>query len=253
VAQPSGVPRFSGKRVLLVEDNLINQKVGAALLGKLGCGVDVAANGRQALHMAARLPYDLIFMDCQMPEMDGYQASNEIRKTEGSERHTPIIALTAAILPEDRERCARAGMDDYLSKPVGPADLAAVLERWLAKCSPETTKPVFERAAFLSRIMGDEGLARTIMGGFLDDMPAQIEKLAVAVAAGDIRKVELQAHQIKGASASVGGEALRGAAGEMEETSKTGRVEALGALLSELKERFAQLKEMMEKDAGGYV
>jgi HPt (histidine-containing phosphotransfer) domain-containing protein len=84
-------------------------------------------------------------------------------------------------------------------------------------------------------------------------MPAQIEKLASAVAAGDIRKVEMQAHQIKGASANVGGEALRGAAGEMEETSKSGRVEALRTLLPELKERFTQLKKAMEKDAGGEV
>ena len=115
--------------------------------------------------------------------------------------------------------------------------------------SPETPEPVFEKAAFLSRVMGDEDLARVITETFLDDMPAQIEKLASAIAAGDIRKVEMQAHQIKGASANVGGEALREAAGEMEETSRAGRLEAVRTLLPELQERFAQLKLAMQKDA----
>jgi len=113
----------------------------------------------------------------------------------------------------------------------------------------KTPEPVFEKAAFLSRLMGDEDLARTITEAFLDDMPSQIEKLAAAVAAGDVRKVELRAHQIKGASANVGGEALRGAAGEMEETSRAGRLEALKTLLPELQERFVQLKLAMQEDA----
>ena len=113
--------------MLLVEDNIVNQKVAAALLGKLGCRVDVAANGREALDMAALLPYDLIFMDCQMPEMDGYQATGEIRRREGPARHTPIIALTAGAMAEDRERCLRAGMDDYLSKPFRAAQLREML------------------------------------------------------------------------------------------------------------------------------
>ena len=172
-----------------------------------------------------------------------------------------LLDITARVAAEQRMQRYLSDLEaareelaaDSMGKPVGPAELAAALERWLAKDSPQTTEPVFEKAAFLSRIMGDEDLARSITGAFLDDMPAQIEKLALAVAAGDIRKVELQAHQIMGASANVGGEALRGAAGEMEETSKAGRLEALRTLLPGLKERFAQLKEAMEKDAGGTV
>ncbi len=129
--EPSALPSFGGRRVLLVEDNIVNQKVAAALLKKLGCRVDVAANGQEALDMAALLPYDLIFMDCQMPEMDGYQATGEIRNREGAARHTPIIALTAGAMADDRERCLEAGMDDYLSKPFRAAQLCEMLDKYM--------------------------------------------------------------------------------------------------------------------------
>ncbi len=125
------IPRFEGKRILLVEDNMVNQKVGVAMLTKLGCRVDVAANGRDALVMTARLPYDLIFMDCQMPELDGYQATSEIRIREGDLRRTPIVALTAGAMAEDREKCFNAGMDDYLSKPVRSEQLLEKLKVFL--------------------------------------------------------------------------------------------------------------------------
>ena len=135
-ARPCEASRFAGRRVLLVEDNIVNQKVGAALLGKLGCRVDLAANGREAVDLASKLSYDLIFMDCQMPEMDGFEATVEIRKRQGAHRHTPIVALTAGAFAEDRERCAKAGMDDFVSKPVGSAAIEAMVGRWIA--SPES-------------------------------------------------------------------------------------------------------------------
>jgi PAS domain S-box-containing protein len=128
--EPGALLSFAGRRVLLVEDNIVSQKVGAAMLGKLGCRVDVAANGREALGMISQL-YDLIFMDCQMPEMDGYEATGDIRKREGVARHTPIIALTAAAMVEDRERCLQAGMDDYVSKPFQAAQLREMLGKYL--------------------------------------------------------------------------------------------------------------------------
>ncbi len=118
-------------RVLVVEDNIVNQRLAARLLQKLGCSVDVAADGGEAVEMAARISYDAILMDCQMPEMDGYEATAQIRNNEFGGRRVPIIALTANAMQDDREKCLRAGMDDYLSKPVRPQDLAATLKRWL--------------------------------------------------------------------------------------------------------------------------
>ncbi len=120
-------------RVLIVEDNAVNQMVAARLLEKLGCRVDVAANGREAVEMVGLLPYDAIFMDCQMPEMDGFEATQEIRRREGSSFHHPIIAMTANAMLGDRERCLDAGMDDYVSKPIRKADLTETLERHLPK------------------------------------------------------------------------------------------------------------------------
>jgi two-component system sensor histidine kinase/response regulator len=120
-----------GVRVLVVEDNLVNQKVAVRMLDRLGYASDVAANGREALSALGRRDYDAVLMDCQMPEMDGYQATVQIRLAERGARHTPVIALTAHALPGDRERCVEAGMDDYLTKPIDFDQLDDVLARWI--------------------------------------------------------------------------------------------------------------------------
>ena len=117
----------AGIRVLVAEDNIVNQKVASKLLEKFGCRVDVAANGEEAVRMAEDLPYALILMDCQMPEMDGYEATAAIRKME---KDTPIIALTANAMEGDREKCLAAGMDDYLPKPINPEALNEMLDKW---------------------------------------------------------------------------------------------------------------------------
>jgi PAS domain S-box-containing protein len=123
-------------RVLVAEDNPINQRVVVRMLEKLGCLVHVAINGKQAVEMVEALAYDLVFMDCQMPEMDGYEATAQIRQREQG-RHTPIVALTANVMQGDRERCLDAGMDDYIGKPMRPSAVRRALERWVS-ASPVT-------------------------------------------------------------------------------------------------------------------
>ena len=120
-------------RILVVEDNVVNQKVAVRMLEKAGYRCDVAADGREAMEALSRIPYDLVLMDCQMPVMDGYQATAAIRKREGGGRHTPIVAMTANVMKADRERCLQAGMDDYISKPVSALALEEILREYVTK------------------------------------------------------------------------------------------------------------------------
>jgi len=129
-------PQFSC-RILLAEDNAVNQRVAVRLLEKQGCQVDVAANGREAVEMIEKFSYHLVFMDCQMPEMDGYEATAAIREAEAVRGlHTPIIAMTANAMQGDRERCLDAGMDDYLSKPIQIEGLQRALGCWVREPAP---------------------------------------------------------------------------------------------------------------------
>jgi CheY-like chemotaxis protein len=123
----------------VAEDNVVNQKVATRMLAKLGFRADVAADGREALEMWRLIPYDLIFMDCQMPEMDGYKATQEIRRQEGNRRHVVIIAMTAEAL--GRDRCIESGMDDFISKPVRMEDLAALTHRWSERVESMARNP----------------------------------------------------------------------------------------------------------------
>jgi CheY-like chemotaxis protein len=133
-------------RVLVVEDNAVNQKVACRMLETLGLRTDVASSGREAVEMSALVPYDLILMDCQMPEMDGYEATREIRRRDGETRPVAVIAITADAMAGSRERCLAAGMDDYISKPVRLEELCRALGRWLPQKAtdpaPETSLPV---------------------------------------------------------------------------------------------------------------
>ncbi len=118
--------------MLVAEDSPVSRKVAVAILERLGYRVDAVTNGVEVVQALEDLPYDLVLMDCEMPEMDGLEATRRIRQRDPAKR-TPIIALTAHAFPEDRERCLEAGMDDYLSKPVRPQDLATAVERWIAR------------------------------------------------------------------------------------------------------------------------
>ena len=123
---------FAGRHVLVAEDNEINQKIVVRMLERVGCLAERVTNGREALDAVMAKPYDLVLMDVQMPEMDGFTATAEIRRQERGRCHIPIAAMTANAMTGDRERCLAAGMDDYISKPVRLADLERMLTRWLA-------------------------------------------------------------------------------------------------------------------------
>jgi CheY-like chemotaxis protein len=134
-SRPDEVPsRFTG-RVLLAEDYPANQRIARWMLEKLGLEVDLAPDGRQALAKLESGTYDAVLMDCQMPELDGYEATRAIRASSGPYQAIPVIAMTAAALPSDRDRCLESGMSDYVSKPVQPSELARVLAKWLRAAS----------------------------------------------------------------------------------------------------------------------
>ncbi|MEI7745241.1 MAG: response regulator, partial [Chloroflexota bacterium] len=260
-------------RILLAEDNVTNQQVAIGILAKFGLRADVAVNGLEALRALEKVPYDVVLMDVQMPEMDGLEATRQIRDPGSSvlDHQVPIIAMTAHAMRGDRDRCLQAGMDDYLTKPVHPRALAGALERWLARPgrprhpglpasarlddaltdAGEAATPVFDRAGMLGRLMGDEDLAGVVALGFIEDIPKQIELLRNGLAAGDIELAARQAHAIKGAAANVGGEVLRAVATEMEEAGRAGDPEAVAALLPALESGFAALAVAMREIAGG--
>lgn len=245
------LPTFHGRkvRILLAEDNSTNQQVALAILTKLGLTADAVANGHEAIHALKTLPYDLVLMDVQMPEMDGLEATRRIRDPRSgvSDCGIPIIAMTARAMGGDRDQCLAAGMNDYLSKPVDPVELSEVLGKWLpgealtqpaepqpqppqpqpSQPQPQPTEPsakrdsdfspvIWDREGMLARVMGDEELLVMVVREFLSDMPRQMEILAEYVEAGDMEGIRKQAHIMKGAAANVGGETLRAMAQEME-------------------------------------
>lgn len=198
--------------VLLVEDNELNQVVGVGILTGLGITVDVASDGRQAVTMAADHHYDAVFMDCHMPVMDGFTATAEIRRSEGDRHHTPIIALTAAALPEDRARCAAAGMDDYLTKPITPEGVEEHLRRWLHHENPPTQPTInppspldrtrLSMTARLDTFRNADGtpnlnLHKDMLSVLIDSVPEYRRELAVALADRDTTRLAAVAHTLK--------------------------------------------------------
>ena len=259
-------------RILLAEDNITNQQVALGILRKLGLRSDAVANGAEAVKALENLPYDLVLMDVQMPEMDGLEATRQIRNPQSAVRNhqIPIIAMTAHALKGDRERCLEAGMNDYVTKPVDPQALAETLEKWLPRETTATKKqlpgkpedtppfsvqepeaPVFDRAGVMVRMMDDEDLFRMVIEAFLDDIPKQIEVLRGYLEDGDAPGTERQAHTIKGVSANIGGECLRAVAFEMEKAARSGDMEYVRAHLPELERQFARLKETMNEFTNG--
>ena len=262
--------RRGSVRILLAEDNIVNQNVALGILKKLGLSADAVANGTEAVKTLETIPYDLVLMDCQMPEMDGYEATAKIRDQQSSvlNHNIPIIAMTANAMAGDREKCIKTGMNDYLSKPVNPHDLAEILEKWLPyeketygstdepietesqtqENKEEITAPVFDKAGMMSRLMDDKDLAKIVISGFIEDIPIQIKTLKDCLSTDDIASAERQAHTIKGAAANIGGEALREAALKIEKAGTEEDLPAMTAALPEMERQFNRLKTVLLKN-----
>lgn len=246
-------------RVLVAEDNITNQQVALGLLRKLGHRGDVVATGREALEALRSTAYDLVLMDVQMPEMDGFEATAAIRNDVGTTMNPaiPIIAMTAHSMQGDREKCLAIGMNDYLAKPVVTSELARLLDKWRGRsdfengtgrvrpgsagCAREKSS-VFAEPLLLQRLMGDRRLARLVLLEFLTDLPKRIDAIGGFLAANDAANVERQAHAIKGAAATVCGEALFNVAQRIEIAGRAGRLVEMRAGFYELKRRVDEFE-----------
>ncbi len=254
-AAPSG--SFEGVRVLVAEDNAVNQEVATAMLELLGCTVDVVSDGRAAVAAATAHAYDLVLMDWHMPELDGLNATARIRDAEKTRgQHTPIIALTASAMARDDLRCLEAGMDDYLSKPFSEEGLVAMLGRWArgAKATPAATRTAApptkapQRAIDLDAIErlrqmqrpGRSGFVERILGRYLADARELLGTIRDGTSSADHEIVFVAAHTLKSSSASVGATLVRSTCAEIETLAKDeANWESVRALLSELESQAA--------------
>jgi CheY-like chemotaxis protein/HPt (histidine-containing phosphotransfer) domain-containing protein len=235
VPQPAPAPRqtsASAGRLLLVEDNPINQKVALGFLKHLGFEADVANDGLEAVEAAISGNYGLILMDCQMPRMDGYEATARIRAHERGTKNTPIIALTAGAMQGDRERCLEAGMDDYVTKPIDVTRLASALQKWLTQQAPkedEPDQPVYDRKVIeqLRSLPGSDGgtLFDEVGELFRSRAPRRVETVIGLLRARDYVPAAEEAHALKGMSASVGAVRLAGVANEIQHAARKGNLD----------------------------
>jgi signal transduction histidine kinase/DNA-binding response OmpR family regulator len=282
--------------VLLAEDNPVNQIVGQTMLESLGCSVELVSNGLEAVETLSRNSYDLVFMDCQMPEMDGYKATKIIREKEdaqlsednGKISHVPIIALTAYALQGDREKCLSSGMDDYIPKPFGKAQLRAVLKKWLdgrkiyksEVLVSSSAKKVMSYASLLTNMQsiesdstkaeqllsqsvidrkvldniralqeeGKEDLLNKIITIFLNDSPERLAELRKAVNSVDAPSINRTAHTLKSSCANLGAMNLSSHFKEMEAMGRTNSIEQAPELLSQIEIEFKAVEAALRAE-----
>jgi signal transduction histidine kinase/DNA-binding response OmpR family regulator/HPt (histidine-containing phosphotransfer) domain-containing protein len=267
----TAVTRPKSGRILIVEDNLVNQKVAAGMLRKLGYQADAVGDGEQALAAIGRTDYDLVLMDCQMPVMDGYTAAGEIRARETEGKRLPIVAMTAHALGGEREKCLAAGMDDYLAKPVRIIDLKQTIDYW---CHTEADVPVDEGAPVeqvaaqaaeaeapepaspaadavdpavldeLREVMGEE--IRELIDAYLDDTARRLDELDQAIDRDPEVLVQV-AHTLKGSSANVGARRFSERCSEMHQRARQDAADpSLRDLFGNLGSEFAQVRSALE-------
>ena len=270
--QNARMPTFSGKRVLLVEDNHVNQLVAEEMLTAFGIQVDVAEHGKQALDILESQkapPYDLILMDCQMPVMDGYEATRRLRHGQAGDicQSLPVIAMTAHAMTGDKERCLASGMNDYLPKPVDPSQLLTLLERWLGNATMEAERPagdlaqahrppqiteVWDRAQALNRVVGNQSLLNQLINMFRSEQPVRLQEMRDAYKAGDYSTLTNIAHSLKGVAGNLGIRHVQSISAELESDLRSGNTSDIEATLTRLEEeteRFVTLFKDQEPPA----
>jgi CheY-like chemotaxis protein/HPt (histidine-containing phosphotransfer) domain-containing protein len=277
-APPRDLQWLNGKRVLLAEDNPVNQEVAQSLLEELGCTVVLAADGAEAVRRQREQRLDLILMDCHMPGLDGFEATRRIRAGEAGSGRLPIVALTADVQQATRGRCLAAGMDDYLAKPATRAQLRALLSKWLpaadtqspaariqadsasgepADHAADDAEPVIDAAALghiaaLQRPGRDSVLGRVI-GIYFESSGSLLAAMADAVKRGDAEALRNAAHSLKSSSANVGARPLADLCRQLEAVGREKRVQEAPALLARLDpvytKTLAALKTYLPGDA----
>ncbi|MEH2179055.1 GAF domain-containing protein [Nostoc sp.] len=268
-------PNFSTKsklRILLAEDNLVNQKVALKQLQSLGYKADVVANGKEVLQLLEKIPYDLILMDCQMPILDGLETTKEIHRWQEDVfalGHRPVvIAMTANVMKEDEQTCLNAGMDDYLSKPVFKEKLAETLEHWTGVIVSQQEGVVYEQTVstdlaidweHLHQISGnDQEFELNLLQISVEDIKPRLEIIKAAIAADDFRQIARETHHIKGASANIGATAMYLATEKLEQLANDQDLKGTTNLILELEEfvnciQHFLIKNKVMKEAGGRI
>jgi two-component system sensor histidine kinase/response regulator len=262
--QPSMVTRHTLRearnklKILLAEDNPVNQKVAQRMLEKMGHQVIVAGNGKEAIDISGQESVNVILMDVQMPEMDGFEATKNIRQNEvETGRHVPIVALTAHAMKGDREKCLECGMDDYLSKPIKPEELVKVLERYESVSDSHKTESrdedmsgsVLDKEELYGRLGDDHELLQELVDMFLEDYPPLLDKLTSAVSEGDFESIERTAHTLKGSISNFAAHNAVEAAYEVESAGRAKELIAAQNNLPRLEDQLDKLHAALSKIA----
>jgi signal transduction histidine kinase/DNA-binding NarL/FixJ family response regulator len=268
--EPTQAPAPSGERdatgaltdaaplVLVAEDSPVNQLLAVRLLDQCGYRAEVVGDGREAVAAVARTDFVAVLMDCQMPELDGYEATAEIRHGEGEGRHLPIIAMTANSMAEDRERCLAAGMDDYVSKPIRPQLLADAL-RSAVGASAQPHEAARARPAQLAGELLDASTiaelhelhgdgVRDLLELYLDDVAQQLPRLVAALRRGETGSVAVSAHRLKSASFAVGARRVSAIAAELEVRAKADERDGIAQLLQSLERAVTDTAEALRAE-----
>ncbi len=235
-------------RILLAEDNVVNQKLALRLLEQIGYRADVAANGIEVLESVARQPYDVILMDVQMPEMDGLEASRRLNAQYPRDARPRIIAMTANAMQGDREMCLAAGMDDYLTKPIRVQELVAALGKTRARGGVEKTGAVLDEQVFqeLKTNVGADFIGELITA-YLEDAPQLIAEMKRALTANDVDSLRRAAHTLKSNSANFGATTLTALAKELEHNAREGNLNGAREKIARVENELAQVTAALER------